>query len=119
MRIVIYRKAKVTSKPTKATRATAERVVELSRFPRPEVNNLFLSGAFHRLPIVPAHVVKNAPLRQLDHWDDGFEVPEDEYGNIGRGEAQAAQSLYIYILRTFVDTGLVDRSEVAVVVDRS
>ena len=117
MNIRIYRKAKITARPTKAVRQAVEHALLLARVDRPELIEFFLSGEFHRLPIVPAHVVKNAPLRQRDHLNDGWIIPESEYGNVRRESEKAAQTILLYVVKYLCDTGAISRQEFAIVVD--
>ena len=117
MEIRIYRKAKLTTKPTKAVRAAVEHELMISRFPKPLTTEWFLSGEFHRLPIVPAHIIKNAPLRQRDYIDAGWIVPESEHGRINREPEKASQVIHAWIVRYMVAAGAIDRAEFAVVVD--
>lgn len=117
MHIRIYRKGKVTGRPTKAVRQAVENALLLARVDRPELIEFFLSGAFHKLPVVPPHVIKNAPLRQRDHLKDGWIIPEEEYGNVRREPEKAAQTILLYVIKYLVDTGAIDRSELAIVVD--
>lgn len=117
MRILIYRKAKITGKPTKATRENLGHLLALSRIEKPETVEFFSSGAFHRLPIVPQHIVKNAPLRMRDHGADCWEVPVEEYGNVKRGDEYAGQVIHAWIIRYIVESGMIDRTEFAVVVE--
>lgn len=117
MRILIYRKAKLTAKPTKAKREALAHELAISRISKPQVREFFESGEFHRLPIVPQHVVKNAPLRIRDHSADGWEVPEDEYGNVNREMEKASQVIHAWIIRYIVASGIIAREEFAVVVE--
>jgi hypothetical protein len=115
--IRIYRKAKRTAKPTKAKRDTVTHALALSRVDRPNVVEFFMSGEFHRLPIVPPHVVKNPALRRRDHANDGWIVPVADYGRGNREESKLTQQLLLFIVRYFVDTGVIDRDEYSIVVD--
>jgi len=117
MEIRIYRKAKLTTKPTKAVREAVEHELMISRFPKPITTDFFLSGEFHRLPVVPAHIIKNAPLRQRDHIDAGWIVPESEHGRVNREPEKASQVIHAWIVRYMVKGGAVDRAEFSVVVD--
>jgi hypothetical protein len=115
--IRIYRKAKMTGRPTKKSAETVHHALALSRVERPYVVEFFLSGDFHRLPIVPQQVIKNAPLRQRDHLNDGWIVPESDYGRGHRGPEKVGQTLLLWIVRYFCDTGVINRDEFAIVVD--
>ena len=117
MKIRIYRKAKISTRPTKAVRKTVENALLLARINRPELIEFFLSGEFHRLPVVPSHIIKNAALRQRDYIDAGWIIPESEYGNVRREPEKAAQTILLYLIKYLVDTGAIDRSELAIVVD--
>ena len=117
MRILIYRKAKSTTKPSKAKREALAHLLLLSRIEKPQTREFFESGAFHRLPIVPQHIVKNAPLRIRDHSEDGWEVPPEEYGNVNREMEKASQVIHAWIIRYIVASGIIDREEFAVVVE--
>ena len=116
MQVLIYRKAAKTRKPTKAQREEMQHLLMLARVRKPQTEEFFMSGAFHRLPVVPSHVVKNAPLRKRDHADSGWEVPEEEYGNVKRGDEYVGQVIHAWIVRYVVAAGIVERDEFAVVV---
>lgn len=115
--IRIYRKAKRTAKPNKAKREAVADALALSRIARPNVVELFTSGDFHRLPVVPPHVIKNPALRRRDHLGDGWIVPTSDYGRGAREESKLTQQLLLFIVRYFVETGVIDRDEYAIVVD--
>jgi hypothetical protein len=117
MRILIYRKAKHTAKPSKAKREALAFELAISRIQKPAVREFFESGAFHRLPVIPQHIVKNAPLRIRDHSADGWEVPVDEYGNVNREQEKAAQVIHAWIIRYIVAAEIIERDEFAVVVE--
>jgi hypothetical protein len=61
--------------------------------------------------------VKNPALRRRDHANDGWTVPVADYGRGNREESKLTQQLLLFIVRYFVDTGVIDRDEYAIVVD--
>ena len=117
MRILIYRKAKFTTKPTKAKREALAHELAIARISKPRTREFFESGEFHKLPVIPSHIVKNAPLRIRDHSADGWEVPVEEYGNVNREPEKASQVIHAWIIRYIVAAGIVERDEFSVVVE--
>lgn len=80
-------------RPTKAESTAALRRIALkSRVERPALLDLVTSGAFYRLPALPRAVVKSPADLQLDHQDDGWTLPESDYGRVSVPSAESLRA---------------------------
>lgn len=120
--ILIYRKAVAapTKKPTKAKVAALRHALALARVTRDDLVAFFISGEFHRLPAIPAHVVKNPALRRRDHMNEGdcYVLSVSDLGRAMTNPDTVAMSVRIWIEKHLVATGIVGRDEFAVVVEK-
>ena len=120
--VLMYRKAVAgpTKKPTKAQAKELAHALALSRVNRDDLVAFILSGGFHKLPAIPAHVVKNPALRRRDH-----SAPGDCYiltpADLGRASSSAetvSMAARIWIDRYLVATGIIGRDEFAIVIEQ-
>jgi len=120
--ILLYRKTATpqTKKPTKAKVAELRHALALARVTRDDLVAFFISGEFHRLPAIPAHVVKNPALRRRDHMNEGdcYVLSVSDLGRATTNPDTMAMSVRIWIEKHLVPAGIVGRDEFAIVVEK-
>jgi len=108
-----------TKRPTKAVLAKADHELALSRVRRNDLESFIRSGGFHRLPALPANVVKNAALRRRDYsgpeWC--YIITVNDLGRSMRSPSTAAMSIRIWLTRYYAETGVINLDQFAIVVD--
>lgn len=120
--VMLYRKAVAgpTRKPTKAQAKELAHALALSRVNRDDLVAFVLSGAFHKLPAIPAHVVKNPALRRRDHSaiGDCYVLTPADLGRATTSAETVSMAARIWIDRYLVATGIIGRDEFAIVIDQ-
>lgn len=119
MRICLYRKisATPTKRPTKAAIAALEFELALSRVHRDDLVAFITSGTFHKLPALPAHVVKNPALRRRDHGSDCYVLTLSDLGRAQSSPQTIAMSVRQWIEKYLVASGLLAHDEFAIVIE--
>ena len=94
--------------------------LRVCRVERPELVELFLSGAFAGMESIAQSVIDNPVKREIDHPGAGFVVPESCLGRAPKSGVRdwqsTAQSILIWIKKYFVETGVIRISELSVIV---
>jgi hypothetical protein len=105
---------------TKAREAAIREALKSCRVARPEILELFLSGEFAAMESIPQSVIDNPIKRARDFAGVGFVVPEGSMGrapkNGTRDMASTAESIRIWIGKYLIETGLVRKDELSVIV---
>lgn len=125
--IKIYRKDAPGPKPRKLTKTQLAKLAEVltltSRVSRPELVELFTSGAFYAMTALPPAVIDNRAERIIHHADKGWVVPTTCLGRVAdkvaTGDAyaatSAAQSILLWVKKNLSD--VVNPAHVSVVVE--
>jgi hypothetical protein len=120
--VLMYRKevAGPTKKPTKAQAKELAHALALARVKRDDLVAFVLSGAFHKLPAIPAHVVKNPALRRRDHSaiGDCYILTPADLGRAASSPETVSMAARIWIERYLVATGIIGRDEFAIVIEQ-
>lgn len=120
--VLLYRKtvAGPTKRPTKAKAKDLAHALALSRVNRDDLVSFILAGGFHRLPAIPAHVIKNPALRRRDHMGEGscYVLSVSDLGRATTSPDTVAMSVRIWIEKYLVAAGIIGRDEFAIVVER-
>jgi len=102
MSIVIYRASDAKApRSTKAERAEADERLAIARVSRDAVADLFISGAFYRLPVIePAE--RTTPALRAHRGTaaaKGFIVPAEDLGRNHREDQSVANSIRLWITK--------------------
>jgi hypothetical protein len=120
--VLMYRKAVAgpTKKPTKAQAKALDHALALARVKREDLVSFVLSGGFHKLPAIPAHVVKNPALRRRDHFAPGdcYILTPADLGRASSSAETVSMAARIWIDRYLVATGIIGRDEFAIVIEQ-
>jgi len=119
MRILLIHKqcAAPTKKPTKAVVLNLEYELALARVQRPDLVQFFVTGQFHKLPAVPAAVIKNPALRRRDYGEQCYVLTPADLGRATTSPQTIAMAVRQWIEKYLVPAGVIARDQFAIVIE--